>query len=75
MNIGVLRRQAKALGIDSIGRVSKEEIVDLILGEGLPVSSADNHSSQEPQAVVVYWEEGSYRTVYLPLKAIKGLLD
>lgn len=79
MNIGVLRRQAKAVGIENIGRVAKEDIVKMILGEEVTVEeeiiSSDTHVPTEPQAVVVYWEDGAYRTVHVPLKDIKNLLS
>jgi hypothetical protein len=74
MNIGVLRRQAKALGIENIGRISKEEIVNMVLGEGAPEIASDVHVTQEPQAMVIYTENGSYMTLQVPLKAIKDLL-
>lgn len=76
MNIGVLRRQAKAIGLENIGRISKEEIVDMVLGEvELPEVASDVHETQEPQAMVVYMENGQYMTVQVPLKEIKKLLS
>jgi hypothetical protein len=79
MNIGVLRRQAKAIGIENIGRIPKEEIVDMVLGVKEinlePVVASDVHVPQEPQAMVIYMENGSYMTVQVPLKEIKKLLS
>jgi hypothetical protein len=80
MNIGVLRRQAKAIGLENIGRIPKEEIVEMIIGANNepntePVVASDVHVSQEPQAMVIYMENGSYMTVQVPLKEIQKLLS
>jgi hypothetical protein len=77
MNIGVLRRQAKAMGVDNVGK-TKQEIVDAIFHHGpveTPVVASDVHETQEPQAMVVYMENGQYMTVQVPLKEIKKLLS
>lgn len=77
MNIGVLRRQAKALGLDSIGRVSKEEIVDLILGEGLPIVSSDVHvpsTSPALSGMLVYSDGGVLNTLPLSDELVAQLL-
>ena len=79
MNIGVLRRQAKALGIDSVGRVTKEEIVDLIMGVEEPVVSSDVHVSpiQLPSelAVITWYENGTMQVAQAPLEMVKSLVS
>lgn len=74
MTVSVLRRQAKAMGIE-VGIATKEQIVNMILNDGVAEVASDVHVPQEPQAVVVYWENGSYMTVHVPLKDIKALLS
>lgn len=61
MNIGVLRRQAKAIGIENIGRITKEEIVNMVLGGASPEVSADEHVPNPLQplvGVMVYFDNG-----------------
>lgn len=70
---GVLKRQAKAMGIDTTD-ATKEQLIDSILNEDTPEVASDVHVPKPPQAVVVYWEDGSYRTVQVPLEEIKKLL-
>lgn len=74
MNIGVLRRQAKALGVESAGK-TKQEIVDAIFSTDAPVVATDVHVPEEPQAMIIYMENGSYMTIQVPLKDIKKLLS
>jgi hypothetical protein len=77
MNIGVLRRQAKAMGVDNVGK-TKQEIVDAIFHHEpveTPEVASDVHEAQEPQAMVVYMENGQYMTIQVPLKEIKKLLS
>ena len=74
MNIGVLRRQAKALGVESAGK-TKQEIVDAIFSTDDPVVATDVHVPEEPQAMIIYMENGSYMTIQVPLKDIKKLLS
>jgi len=82
MNIGVLRRQAKSFGIENIGRISKEEIVDIILGEDMPEVAADVHVYTEPSAdnlvqiAVIVWSDGSsIHSTTVPLEKVKELLS
>ena len=75
MSIGLLKKAAFAQGIAEAGGMSKQELVDVLVEDELPVIAADMHVTTEPQAVVVYWEDGAYRTVHVPLKDIKKLLS
>jgi hypothetical protein len=76
MNIGVLRRQAKALGVENIGK-TKQEIVDAIFyhepvdGDDAPVVSADTVATEivEPlnvtQGQLTWIEDGVLQSVML----------
>ena len=80
MNIGVLRRQAKAMGIEEVGR-TKQEIVDALLGASGPEVASDAHApvtaptiDHGNMAIVVWHENGLLTSVQLPVEAIKALL-
>lgn len=75
MSIGLLKKAAFAQGIAEANGMSKQELVDVLVEDESPVIATDTHVPTEPQAVVVYWEEGTYRTVHVPLKDIKKLLS
>lgn len=75
MSIGLLKKAAFAQGIAEAAGMSKQELVDVLVEDELPVIAADTHVLTEPQAVVVYWEDGAYRTVHVPLQDIKKLLS
>jgi hypothetical protein len=82
MSIGVLRRQAKALGIENLGK-TKESIVDAVFYHeeysGDPIIASE--VTQTPQeateelALVVYWENGNYRTESVLLRDVKPLFN
>jgi hypothetical protein len=82
MSMGVLRRQAKALGIEKLGK-TKEEIVDAVFyfepTDGDPIIASDAPESlstaTEPQAMVVWWESGAYRTESVSLREVKQLFS
>ena len=83
MNIGVLRRQAKAMGVENVGK-TKEEIVDAILGgtpevtTTTPVVSSDFHVPpvQLPSefAVISWYENGIMQVAQAPVEKVKRLL-
>lgn len=72
MSIGLLKKAAFAQGIADAGGMSKDQLVNVL--SDTPEVASDTHVPQEPQAVVVYWENGSCMTVHVPLKDIKALL-
>lgn len=82
MNIGVLRRQAKSLGVENVGK-TKQEIVDAIfyhepVDDDVSIISADTHvPSEEPvsqMAVIVWHEDGAVRSQTVLLNEVKNLL-
>ncbi len=78
MSIGLLKKAAFAQGIADAGGMSKEALMNALMESDeceLPVVASDNHEVQEPQAMVVYMENGQYMTVQVPLKEIKKLLS
>lgn len=79
MNIGVLRRQAKSLGVDNIGK-TKEEIVDAIFYHE-PVDETPMVASEIPSpgntsamAMVVWYEDGAMKTLSIPMEQVAQLL-
>lgn len=81
MNIGVLRRQAKSLGVDSVGK-TKEEIVDAIfyhepVDEPVVASEippAIPHVPPADYAVIVWHEDGMMQVAQVPVAQAKTLL-
>lgn len=74
MNIGVLRRQAKALGVENVGK-TKQEIVDAIFSTDTPVVASDVHVPQEPLAMVIWHDNGILHNASIPLSKVQGLLS
>lgn len=75
MSIGLLKKAAFAQGIADAGGMSKSELVNVLVEDELPVIASDTHVPKEPQAMVVYMEDGVFMTVQVPLKEIKKLLS
>lgn len=85
MNIGVLRRQAKAIGLDNIGRIPKEEIVNMVLGANsesdLEPVVASNPPTDLPHlvpsdyAVITWYENGVMQVAQAPVEKVKRLLS
>jgi hypothetical protein len=75
MTIGVLRRQAKALGIDG-SFTTKEALVNAItaINGGGEVAS-DVHVPKNEQAVVIWYQDGQPMTVHVDLEKLKPLLN
>lgn len=82
MSIGILRRQAKSLGIEDAG-TTKEEIVNAILGDPasnvvigdtkVEIAASDVHvpADASPIAVIVWYENGDMKTLEVPLASVK----
>jgi hypothetical protein len=90
MNIGVLRRQAKAIGIENLGRITKQEIVDAICSlsddnrevdidtdmAGEFIASADVHNPSDIGNGFFTWlEKGEVHTHPLPPIMVKWLIE
>lgn len=83
MNIGVLRRQAKSLGVENVGK-TKQEIVDAIfyhepIDDDASIISADTHAPSEEtvnqMAVIVWHENGAMQLKTVLLKEVRDLLS
>jgi hypothetical protein len=75
MNIGVLRRQAKALGVENVGK-TKQEIVDAIFNIDTPVIAADTHEpSNIGNGFFTWLENGEVHTHPLPPIMVKWLIE
>jgi len=75
MSVGLLKKAAFAQGIADAGGMSKQELVNVLVEDETPVIASDTHTVREPQAMVVYMEDGVFMTVQVPLKDIKNLLS
>lgn len=75
MSIGLLKKAAFAQGVADAGGMSKQELVNVLAEDEMPIIASDVHVTQEPQAMIIYMENGSYVTVQVPLKEIKKLLS
>ena len=81
MNIGVLRRQAKSLGVENVGK-TKEEIVDAIFYHepvDKPVVASEippalPHTPPADYAVIVWNENGIMQVAQVPVAQAKTLL-
>lgn len=80
MTVAVLRRQAKALGLD-MGNATKEDLVETILGiNNGPEVASDVHVSAIPHtppvdyAVIVWHENGMMQVAQVPVAQAKTLL-
>lgn len=75
MNIGVLRRQAKALGVENVGK-TKQEIVDAIFNTDTPVIAADTHEpSNIGNGFFTWLENGEVHTHPLQPIMVKWLIE
>ena len=75
MNIGVLRRQAKALGVENVGK-TKQEIVDAIFNIDTPVVASDVHNATDIGNGFFTWlEDGVVHTHPLPPIMVKWLIE
>jgi hypothetical protein len=90
MNIGVLRRQAKAIGIENLGRITKQEIVDAICSlsddnrevdidadmAGEFITSADVHNPSDIGNGFFTWlQNGEVQCHPLPPIMVKWLIE
>lgn len=90
MNIGVLRRQAKAIGIENLGRITKQEIVDAICSlsddnrevdidtdmSGEFVASTDVHNPSDIGNGFFTWlQNGEVQCHPLPPIMVKWLIE
>lgn len=78
MNIGVLRRQAKSLGVENVGK-TKQEIVDAIfyhepVGDPVIASDIPSPGNTSATAVVVWYEDGVMMTLPVPMEQVAQLL-
>lgn len=77
MTVGVLRRQAKAMGLD-MSRASKDEIVEVILGGGMPEVASDVHVptvvDTTLSGALVYTEGGVIKMLPLETEVVASLL-
>lgn len=75
MNIGVLRRQAKALGVDNVGK-TKQEIVDAIFSTDTSVVATDVHNATDIGNGFFTWlQDGVVSTQPLPPIMVKWLIE
>jgi hypothetical protein len=75
MSVGLLKKAAFAQGIADAGGMSKQELVNVLVEDETPVVASDTHVVREPQAMVIYMEDGAFMTLQVPLKDIKNLLS
>lgn len=80
MSIGSLRRQAKAMGIENIGQVNKETIVDMILDERTPEVASDIHFTTtvvqtNGTAMLVWYQDGELHNATVSLAEAMKLLS
>ena len=75
MNIGVLRRQAKALGVENVGK-TKQEIVDAIFNTDTPVVASDVHNAIDIGNGFFTWlENGVVHTHPMAPIMVKWLIE
>lgn len=79
MSVNVLRRQAKALGLET-GRMPKEEMVNLILGDDMPIIASDVHvpvettTNYELSGCLVYHYNNEMKSIPLDPLVVAELL-